>query len=137
SIRPRVETSLLAPYLRHTMLAYDTLVAARDAIRAKKISSVELTRQALRRIEQLDPTILAYNETYADRAIQQATMVDAGTITGPLAGVPIALKDNRCTTYGHTTCSSKMRGNFRAPYDATVVKQLESAGAVIVGKTNL
>ena len=69
------------------MLAFDTLVAARDAIRAKKISSVELTRQALARIDQLDPTILAYNETYTDRAIEQAKAVDNGSITGPLAGV--------------------------------------------------
>jgi aspartyl-tRNA(Asn)/glutamyl-tRNA(Gln) amidotransferase subunit A len=119
------------------MLAFDTLVAARDAIRAKKISSVELTRQALSRIEQFDPQILAYNEIYADRAIEQAKAVDNGSVTGPLAGVPIALKDNLCTTFGHTTCSSKMLENFRAPYDATVVKKLESAGAVILGKTNL
>jgi aspartyl-tRNA(Asn)/glutamyl-tRNA(Gln) amidotransferase subunit A len=119
------------------MLAYDTLVAARDAIRAKKISSVELTRQALDRIQKLDPTILAYNETYADRAMEQARAVDVGKTSGPLAGVPIAIKDNLCTTYGHTTCSSKILANFRAPYDATVVKKLEQAGAVILGKTNL
>ncbi len=119
------------------MLAYDTLVAARDAIRAKKISSTELTRQALERIQKLDPNILAFNETYADRAMQRAAAVDSGGMTGPLAGVPIAIKDNLCTTYGHTTCSSKMLQNFKAPYDATVVQKLEAAGAVILGKTNL
>lgn len=119
------------------MLAYDTLVAARDAIRARKISSVELTRQALDRIAKIDPNILAYNETFADRALDQAKGVDAGNVTGPLAGVPIAIKDNLCTTFGHTTCSSKMLANFRAPYDATVVTKLEAAGAVILGKTNL
>jgi len=119
------------------MLVYDTLVAARDAIRAKKISSVELTRQALDRITKVDPSIQAFNETYADRALQQAKAVDADQTTGALAGVPIALKDNLCTTYGHTTCSSKMLENFRAPYDATVVQKLEQAGAVILGKTNL
>jgi aspartyl-tRNA(Asn)/glutamyl-tRNA(Gln) amidotransferase subunit A len=63
--------------------------------------------------------------------------VDAGKRTGPLAGVPIALKDNLCTRYGTTTCSSKMLENFRSPYDATVVKKLEAAGAVVLGKTNL
>jgi aspartyl-tRNA(Asn)/glutamyl-tRNA(Gln) amidotransferase subunit A len=119
------------------MLAYDTLVSARDAIRAKKISSVELTRQALDQIQRLDPKILAYNETYPDRALEQARAVDAGQVTGALAGVPIALKDNLCTTFGHTTCSSKMLANFRSPYDATVVRKLETAGAVILGKTNL
>jgi aspartyl-tRNA(Asn)/glutamyl-tRNA(Gln) amidotransferase subunit A len=119
------------------MLAYDTLLSARDAIAAKKISSTELTRQALDRISKLDPTILAYNETYADRAMQQAKAVDNGTVKGSLAGVPIAIKDNLCTTYGHTTCSSKMLANFRSPYDATIVKKLEAAGAVILGKTNL
>ncbi len=119
------------------MLAFDTLIGARDAIAGKKISSTELTRQALDRIAKVDPTLQAFNETYPDRAMQQAQAVDAGKITGPLAGVPIALKDNLCTTFGRTTCSSKMLAEFRAPYDATVVKKLESAGAVILGKTNL
>ncbi len=119
------------------MLPFDTLVAARDAIRSKKVSSAELTRAALDRIAKLDPTVLAYNETYPERAIAQAKAVDDGTVTGPLAGVPIALKDNLCTDYGHTTCSSKMLANFRAPYTATVVQKLEAAGAVVLGKTNL
>src|SRR6185437_1544137 len=119
------------------MLAFDTLVAARDAIRSKKISSVELTRQALARIEKLEPQILAYNSTYPELALKQAAEVDAGRRSGPLAGVPIALKDNLCTTFGTTTCSSKMLENFRAPYDATIVQKLEQAGAVFLGKTNL
>src|SRR5689334_12859133 len=119
------------------MLAYDTLLGARDAIRAKKISSVELTKQALDRIAKLDPQILAYNSTYPDIALQQAKDVDNGQRTGALAGVPIALKDNLCTTFGTTTCSSKILENFRAPYDATVIKKLEAAGAVFLGKTNL
>jgi aspartyl-tRNA(Asn)/glutamyl-tRNA(Gln) amidotransferase subunit A len=119
------------------MLAFDTLMAARDAIASKAISSSELTRQALARIEKLDPSILAFNEIWADRAIERARAVDEGRLTGPLAGVPIALKDNLCTSFGKTTCSSKMLQNFRAPYDATVVKKLEAAGAIALGKTNL
>src|SRR2546421_5073319 len=119
------------------MLSFDTLLSARDAIRSKKISSVELTKQAIARIEKLDPQILAYNSTYPDIALEQAKAVDAGKRSGPLAGVPIALKDNLCTTFGTTTCSSKMLENFRAPYSATVVKKLEAAGAVFLGKTNL
>jgi len=118
-------------------IAYDTLVAARDAIRAKKVSSLELTRQALDRIQALDGTIAAFNSTHADRALDRARAADAGQVTGPLAGVPIAVKDNLCTTFGTTTCSSRMLENFRSPYDATVVKKLEDAGAVILGKTNL
>ncbi len=119
------------------MLSHDTLIAARDAIRAKQISSVELTRQALDRIDKFEPRILSFNSLYRDEALAQARAVDDGKITGPLAGVPIALKDNLCTSVGTTTCSSKMLENFRAPYDATVVTKLAAAGAVFIGKTNL
>jgi aspartyl-tRNA(Asn)/glutamyl-tRNA(Gln) amidotransferase subunit A len=119
------------------MLSFDTLFAARDAIRARDISSTELTRQILARIDQIDPTIQAFNSTYATRALETAKAVDDGRITGELAGVPIAIKDNLCTTFGTTTCSSKMLENFRSPYDATVVRRLEEAGAVLIGKTNL
>jgi aspartyl-tRNA(Asn)/glutamyl-tRNA(Gln) amidotransferase subunit A len=116
---------------------YDTLIAARDAIAAKKVSAVELTRAMLDRIEKVDPRVHAYNSVTADHALAQARAVDEGKRSGALAGVPIALKDNLCTTFGTTTCSSKMLENFRAPYDATVVKKLDAAGAVFVGKTNL
>jgi aspartyl-tRNA(Asn)/glutamyl-tRNA(Gln) amidotransferase subunit A len=118
-------------------LTHDTLTAARDAIRAGAVSAVELTQQAINRIVQIDPTVLAFNSTFPERALEQARAVDEGKRTGPLAGVPIALKDNLCTRFGATTCSSKMLENFHAPYDATVVKKLEAAGAVILGKTNL
>jgi aspartyl-tRNA(Asn)/glutamyl-tRNA(Gln) amidotransferase subunit A len=118
-------------------LPFDTLTTARDAIKRREVSASELTRQILDRIAKLDPSILAYNSVFADRAIEQAKQVDDGQRSGPLAGVPIALKDNLCISHGVTTCSSKMLANFRAPYDATVVKRLEAAGAVILGKTNL
>jgi aspartyl-tRNA(Asn)/glutamyl-tRNA(Gln) amidotransferase subunit A len=119
------------------MLPFDTLQAARDAVREKKISAVELAKQTIARIEKIEPQILAFNSTYPDLALQQARDVDSGKRSGPLAGVPIALKDNLCTTFGTTTCSSRMLENFRAPYDATVVKKLDAAGAVFLGKTNL
>ncbi len=115
----------------------DTLLAAREAIRTGKLSSLELTRGVLDRIEKIEPSIQAFNSVWADRAVEQARQADAGRRPGPLSGVPIAIKDNLCTSFGTTTCSSKMLANFHAPYDATVVQKLEAAGAVIVGKTNL
>ena len=118
-------------------LPFDTLLAARDAIRSRTVSATELTRAVLERVGRLNGTLNAYNSTYAERAIQIAREVDDGKRNGPLAGVPIALKDNVCTTFGTTTCSSKMLANFRSPYDATVTRKLEEAGAIIVGKTNL
>src|SRR5829696_914702 len=111
------------------MIKPDTLIAARDAVRAKEISSVELTRQALDRIAALEPRIGAFVSVEADRALERARAVDAGEVRGELAGVPVAIKDNLCTSWGRTTCSSRMLENFRAPYDATVVKKLEAAGA--------
>ena len=119
------------------MLSFDTLLAARDAVRTKKVSSTQLVRQALDRMQQVDGTIGAFNSIDADRALAQAADVDNGRRNGELAGLPIALKDNICTSWGTTTCSSKMLANFRAPYDATVVKKLEAAGAILLGKTNL
>jgi aspartyl-tRNA(Asn)/glutamyl-tRNA(Gln) amidotransferase subunit A len=119
------------------MLSPDTLLAARDAVRSKAVSAVELTRAALDRISQHDRRIRAFNSLDADRALERAKAVDDGQVTGELAGVPIALKDNICTSWGTTTCSSKMLQNFRSPYDATVVRKLEAAGAILVGKTNL
>jgi aspartyl-tRNA(Asn)/glutamyl-tRNA(Gln) amidotransferase subunit A len=119
------------------MLKLDTLAAARRAIAMRGISSTELVRRALDRIQELDGAIHAFNSIHAERALELAAKVDGGELDGPLAGVPIALKDNICTTFGTTTCSSKMLADFRSPYDATVVRKLESAGAIIVGKTNL
>src|SRR5438046_2688176 len=119
------------------MLAFDTLIAARDAIRARKVSSLELTKQAIEQIDKVDSKVQAFNSTFPDLALEEARAVDAGQRGGPLAGLPIAIKDNLCTTFGTTTCSSKMLANFRSPYEATVVRKLREAGAIFVGKTNL
>jgi aspartyl-tRNA(Asn)/glutamyl-tRNA(Gln) amidotransferase subunit A len=113
---------------------FDSLLTARDALRGKKISALELTRAAIERIEKIEPTIHAFNSIWKDRALDQAKSADP---TAPLGGLPIAIKDNLCTSFGLTTCSSKMLANFRAPYDATIVKKLQAAGAIILGKTNL
>ena len=114
-----------------------TLVELRDAIASKRVSAREAVEAYLQRIERLDPKLHAFNEVYADLALARAAEVDAGKVDGPLAGVPIALKDNLCTTYGRTTCSSKALENFRAPYNATAAARLERAGAIVLGKTNL
>jgi aspartyl-tRNA(Asn)/glutamyl-tRNA(Gln) amidotransferase subunit A len=113
----------------------------RDAIAAGQCSAEQATGAYLAAIEAREPAIGAYNEVLAGRAIEQARRIDArraaGENPGPLGGVPMAVKDNLCTPYGHTTCSSKMLASFRAPYQATAVAKLEAAGAVILGKTNL
>lgn len=114
-----------------------TLVELRDAIACKQTSSAEATQAYLDRIDAHNAGLHVYHEVYADRAMKQARAVDAGEVTGPLAGVPIAIKDLLCTDYGHTTCCSKMLKNFKAPYTATAVQKLEDAGAVILGKTNM
>ncbi len=114
-----------------------TLTELRDAIASKSISAAEATQTYLNRIEAHDGGLHSYHEVYTERAMKQATAVDDGEVTGPLAGVPIAIKDLLCTDYGHTTCSSKMLANFQAPYTATAVQRLEDAGAVILGKTNM
>ena len=114
-----------------------TLIELRDAITSKKVSAKEAVTAYLDRIERHNPTLNAYRETYGERALERADAVDAGKITGLLAGVPIAIKDNLCTDWGHTTCSSKILENFHAPYTATAVTKLEAAGAIVLGKTIL
>ncbi len=116
---------------------FESLVTLKKAIAEKKLSAVNAVTAYLERIGQHDESIHAFNELYGDYAMQRAAQVDAGQITGKLAGVPIAIKDNLCTPYGHTTCSSKMLANFKAPYMATAVGKLEAEGAIIIGKTNL
>ncbi len=118
-------------------LTQTTLTQLRDALLQRQVSALELTRAYLQRIEKLDPQLNAYHETFTQRALQRAQLVDDGKITGPLAGVPVAIKDVLCTDYGSTTCSSKMLGNFHAPYTATSVQKLEAAGAIVLGKTNM
>ncbi|MCK4625775.1 MAG: Asp-tRNA(Asn)/Glu-tRNA(Gln) amidotransferase subunit GatA [Phycisphaerae bacterium] len=113
----------------------------RDAITAGEVSATDATRAYLDAIETMDKKLCAYNETFAERAMRQAEMIDKARSVGqpmkPLAGVPVALKDNICTSFGLTSCSSKMLENFHAPYDATVAGKLASAGAIVLGKTNM
>ena len=112
----------------------------REAIVTGQASAVEMCRAALARIEQTNTSLNAFNLIATERALERAGQVDrqraSGAALGPLAGVPVALKDNLCVRGVRTTASSRILDNFIPPYDATVVERLESAGAVIVGKTN-
>ena len=116
-------------------LLQTTLIEQRDAIAAGTVSAVELTRACLDRIARHDGALHCYHEVFAERALATAADVDAGKITGDLAGVTIGVKDLFCTAYGETTCSSKMLEGYRSPFTATAVARLEDAGAIVVGKT--
>ncbi len=111
------------------------------AVRTGDVRAVDVVEAHLARIAARDADIHAFNHVMADEARGAAAAVDeavaAGRPVGPLAGVPVALKDNMCTRGVPTTCSSKILEGWRPPYDATVVTKLAEAGAVVIGKTNL
>lgn len=118
-----------------------TAVELGEKIKEKEISVVEATTAFLDRIEKLEGDINAFVTVDREGALKQAEVIqkkiDAGELTGPLAGVPVAIKDNMCIDGMLTTCSSKILGNFVPTYTATAVEKLIEAGAVIVGKTNM
>ncbi len=121
------------------MIGTMTVRQVRDAVRSRSHSAAEICRRALACIAQLDPELHAFNTVVADRALAQAESIDRQIgqwRNAPLAGVPVALKDNLCTRGIRTTASSRILERYVPPYDATVVARLEAAGAVIVGKTN-
>jgi aspartyl-tRNA(Asn)/glutamyl-tRNA(Gln) amidotransferase subunit A len=112
----------------------------RDDVAAGRVSAAEICRAAFDRIAVANPLLNAFNHVARERALARAEDLDrrraAGEAPGPLAGVPIALKDNLDVRGMPTTASSRILETFVPPYDATVVRRLEDAGAVIVGKTN-
>ena len=117
-----------------------TIDGVREALTARKVSARELAADHYQRIEARNPELNAFLALSPERAYAQADRVDALVAAGkplpPLAGVPMAIKDVISTRGVRTTCGSKILENYVPPYDATAVARLESAGAVLLGKTN-
>ncbi|MBQ9280259.1 MAG: Asp-tRNA(Asn)/Glu-tRNA(Gln) amidotransferase subunit GatA [Clostridia bacterium] len=107
----------------------------------KEVTVPEVIKAYIEKIKRDDGAIKAYITLCEDSALKRAEEIqarfDAGEKMGPLAGIPIAVKDNICTKGIKTTCASKMLENFISPYDATVTKKLDEEGLIIIGKTNM
>lgn len=112
-----------------------------ERIKKREVSAVEATRTALARVRALEPDHNAFLTVVEERALSQAADIqkrlDSGEDLGPLAGVPMALKDNICTRGIRTTCASRILGDFIPPYDATLVRRLEAGGGILLGKLNM
>ncbi len=117
-----------------------TLAAARAAVVGGRVSAAALAEEHFERIAAVDPEIHSYLALTRERAMAQAERIDAavkaGEAVGPLAGVPVGIKDVLATKGAVTTAGSKILEGYRPPYDATVVQRLEAAGAVVLGKLN-
>jgi aspartyl-tRNA(Asn)/glutamyl-tRNA(Gln) amidotransferase subunit A len=117
-----------------------TIHEARQLFKDKKLSSVELTKAYLERIDKVEPKLHALVTVTDELALEQAKKADKLIAAGdnhPLTGIPVVIKDNMCTKGIRTTCSSKMLENFVPPYEATVVEKLNGCGVVMVGKANM
>jgi aspartyl-tRNA(Asn)/glutamyl-tRNA(Gln) amidotransferase subunit A len=118
-----------------------TAVELGKKIQAKEVSVKEAVQESLARTRALEGDVHAFVTVDEENALRKAEQIqkaiDAGELTGPLAGVPVAIKDNMCTQNLKTTCSSKILENFMPMYTAEAVLNLEKAGAVVIGKTNM
>lgn len=118
-----------------------TIHELHELLIAKEVSAVELAKGHLDRIQKVDDAIKAYITVTSAHALASAEAVDAKIARGgkisPLAGIPMAMKDNLCTDGIPTTCASKMLEDFRPQYDAAVVEKLQAAGSVMLGKVNM
>lgn len=127
--------------MERTELLHLSAVELAAAIRAGRTTATEAMEAVLERVEEKEPLYHCYVTVDRDRALAGAAeiqrKVDAGEAVGPLAGVPVAIKDNLCTEGMRTTCSSAILENFVPTYSSEAVRNLEKAGAVIIGKTNM
>ena len=117
-----------------------SLTQLKNKLLQKEISSVELTRYFLTRIQQHNPQLNAFITITEQQALKQAEQADQAIAQGEtqaLTGLPIAHKDIFCTHNIKTTCASKMLANFIPPYESTVTARIQTAGAVMLGKTNM
>ncbi len=125
------------------MAAYTELTAARIAreVSSGALKAEKVVRDALERIDRLNPVLNAFVHVEAEAALEKAREVDrkveAGRAVGPLAGVPVANKANICRKGKLTSCCSRMLADYRPPYDATVIRRIEDAGGVVVGSCNM
>lgn len=124
------------------MALYEKTAAELSELLGKKeISAVELTKDVLARTGAVEDKVQAYVTVTEEAALKAAEAVDAkraaGEVLSPLAGIPVAVKDNICTKGTLTTCASKILYNFKPPYNATVVDKLAAHDAVITGKANM
>ncbi len=122
-------------------LYLETASALSHMLQTKQISATELTKDVLARTAAVEPQVQSYITLDQEQALQSAQAIDdkraKGEALSPLAGVPIAVKDNMCTKGMLTTCASHILSNFKPPYEATVVEKLTQHGMVITGKTNM
>ncbi|MEQ2610075.1 Asp-tRNA(Asn)/Glu-tRNA(Gln) amidotransferase subunit GatA [Eubacterium ventriosum] len=119
-----------------------TAVELGKKIKSGEVRVVDAVNAAFDQIEAVEKDINSYVTVYKKEEVLEKAehiqkLIDEGQLTGPLAGVPVAIKDNMCTRDKLTTCSSKILGNFYPTYSAEAVINLEKAGAVIIGKTNM
>lgn len=122
-------------------LTKKTAIEIGQMIKSKEVSAVEVTEAVLENIKANEDKVNAYTAVLEESALISArevqSKIERGELTSPLAGVPMAIKDNICTKEIATTCGSKMLSQFKPPYNATVVEKLQEAGAVILGKLNM
>ena len=118
-----------------------TFADLRQRLKSGEVSSKELVQEKISRISQLDPTLNTFLTVNPEQALKQAEYIDNKRISGvdlpPLAGIPLAIKDNLCTKGVKTTCASKILENFVPPYESTVTQRLLNSGSVMIGKTNM